>query len=254
MKILFSSDLHGSTEAYKRYASLLKEYDIGILSGDLYTGFRLDEFEQIRRKYGIARDDLLEELHSPEDNLPIQPNEKLALAFREKEEEYKDILSGASKPIYFIMGNDDGIVGHEWKSTKSIININQKRVDLEEWNLVGYQYTNPFVGGLFEKNEREQQRDMKELSLLVDARTILVTHGPAFGMHDHIQEKSINGIKHYGSKALAVLIKNRQPQYHLYGHIHSEFGIYGKSINGAYPYNKKFVAIDLERQNAKWVE
>ena len=37
MKILFSSDLHGNIEGYKRFVDILKnqEYSLGILSGDL---------------------------------------------------------------------------------------------------------------------------------------------------------------------------------------------------------------------------
>ena len=66
----------------------------------------------------------------------------------EKETEFKAVLSTAEKPVFFIMGNDDGLVTREWITEGKIQNINQVRVELNEVNLVGYQYTNPFVGGL----------------------------------------------------------------------------------------------------------
>jgi Icc-related predicted phosphoesterase len=246
MKVLFTSDLHGLIEAYERFAVLLKtsSYDIGIISGDLTTGFRPEEFESIRQKEGILQDDLLEELHSPRDKLPITPNRLLVTAYRQKEKEYKSILLGPGKPVLFIMGNDDGIIAEEWKDEGLVQNINQKRVEYGETSFVGYQYTNPFVGGLFEKTEKEQRSDMKQLGRIVDSGTILVTHGPAYGLYDRswgVSEQEVS----VGSKALRRLIDTTRPRLHLYGHLHGHFGINGREINGAYPRERKFISIDL---------
>jgi Icc-related predicted phosphoesterase len=248
MKVLFTSDLHGLVEAYQRFALQLgmPEYDVGIIAGDLTTGFRPEEFESIRQTEGILEDDLLEELHSPTDKLPIKPNRLLVAAYKQREAEYKAILASAEKPVLFIMGNDDGIVAQEWTNAGRLQNINMKRIDVGEINFVGYQYTNPFVGGLFEKKEREQKADMKRLRKIVDSRTILVTHGPAYGLNDVSRATSTAGEAiHVGSKALKWLIEQTGPRLHLSGHLHGHFGINGQEINGAYPKERRFISINI---------
>lgn len=253
MKILFSSDLHGSLDAYSGFSSLLKYADIGILGGDLNTGFSPSEFEEIRMKYKINDDDLLEELHSEEDSLPIAPNLKLLAAYKEKEHVYKKILEEGNKPVFFIMGNDDGLVGGEWDDTKLLINVNMKRIDLNKINIVGYQYTLPFVGGKFEKDEKQQEYDFKKLSELIDTDTVFVSHGPAF-MENDLLFNQLNGKKErIGSKMLRRLLRKCKPMYHLYGHYHQKFGIEENSINGSYPYTKKYVFIDSESGQISWM-
>ena len=53
-----------------------------------------------------------------------------------------------------------------------------------DFNVVGYQYTLPFMGGINEKPEHEMEKDLLELQNLVDQKTVLVTHGPAHGTLD----------------------------------------------------------------------
>ncbi len=253
MRILFGSDFHGNIKAYQRFAELVENADFGILGGDLNTGFTPDEFEQIREKYGIEDDDLIEELHSEFDYLPISPNSKLNKAFKEKEKEYKEILKKPNKKIYFIMGNDDGIVGGAWDEDEIFSNVNMKRIDIGMVNIVGYQYTLPFVGGLFEKREEEQQKDMSNIWNLVDESTIFVSHGPAYKENDMLHNGLTGNLNRIGGKALRGLISERKPRYHLYGHYHQKYGIRKNSINGSYPISRKFIMIDLEKSIAKWL-
>lgn len=254
MRILFGSDFHGNIKAYRRFSELLENADFGILGGDLNTGFTPDEFEQIRKRHGIEDDDLIEELHSEFDYLPVSPNTKLTKAFKEKEKEYKRILNVPSKMIYFIMGNDDGIVGGAWDEDEIFCNIDMKRIDLGMLNIVGYQYTLPFIGGLFERREEEQLKDMKEIYNLVDESTILVTHGSAYKENDFLHNGFDGKKVRLGSKALGMLIKERKPRYHLYGHYHQKYGIRKNSINGSYPISGKFIMIDLDTPKVKWVK
>ena len=85
MKILFTSDLHGHIQAFERFSELLYSYelDIGIISGDLMT-------------------------YHPDKNLI--------------EKKTKKILEKSGKRIFFIMGNDDGILDHNWEDTELLIN------------------------------------------------------------------------------------------------------------------------------------
>ncbi len=233
MRILFTSDLHGLLTAYERFAYILwhYEYDVGVISGDLSTGLRPDELEKVQRQQPSRNIDTAKKSCSPYDTRPMGGDELLALAYKQKELQYKNILSTAAKPVLFIMGNDDGIIGYEWRSEGQLQNINQKRIDLGTYNFVGYQYTNPFVGGLFEKSEEEQMRDLRRLQRIIDGETILVTHGPAYGLYDTACSNPMTEDElSVGSKALRWLVDAAKPKIHLHGHIHRLYGIHGTSI------------------------
>ncbi len=122
MRLLLGSDFHGLEEAFITFSEILSqpEYDLGILAGDLTT--------------------YVEDRTSEERKL-------------------RNILEKSGKHILFIMGNDDGILENDWKSLGNMININLKRVKYKGFEFVGYCYTTPFVGGKFEKSEREQEID-----------------------------------------------------------------------------------------------
>jgi Icc-related predicted phosphoesterase len=212
MRILFSSDLHGHIGAFKHYSELLSDnsFALGILSGDLTT-------------------------YTPD---KIQT-----------EQEIKSILQEAQKPIIFIMGNDDGILEHNWRETALLKNPNLKKIEFKNFNFVGYQYSNPFVGGPFEKSEKEQLSDLPKLKSLIDSRTIFISHGPALGILD----KGFSG-ENFGSKMLRRLIAEQPPLFHLFGHIHQSAGVTGRFINGAYPLLRKFISIDPLTIKVEFVE
>jgi Icc-related predicted phosphoesterase len=212
MKILFTSDLHGNLEAFSRFSELLDrdEFDLGIISGDLMT-------------------------YNPE---------KEAI-----EKKTKKILEMPGKKILFIMGNDDGILDHNWDDTEFLINPDLKKIELYNFTFVGYQYTNPYVGGPFEKTEEEQMKDMPLLESLIDSNTIFISHGPAYGILD----KAYNN-QNVGSQALLGLVSKTKPAFHLFGHIHQSVGVSGTSINGAYPNIRKFFAIDTETKTIENIE
>lgn len=50
---------------------------------------------------------------------------------------------------------------------------------------------------------------------------ILVTHGPPFGIGD----RTVKGIS-AGCEELLEVVKNIQPRYHVFGHIHEAYGVY----------------------------
>lgn len=157
----------------------------------------------------------------------------------------KQILKSTDKTIYYLMGNMDS---EEWAEDSNLVFINQRKISLGAYSIVGYQYTNPFSGGIFEKGEIEQETDLDQLKLFVDDKTILVTHGPAYGMLDRIRS-SVN----VGSKALNKLIDERKPLLHLFGHIHEAAGIEGFSVNGAYWNLGKFVSVDVKTRSAEFI-
>ena len=172
------------------------------------------------------------------------------LALREMERSFKEILAQSGKPVVFVMGNDDGILGDgaAWRSEGRIVNIHMRRARYGNTSFVGYQYTTPFVGGTFEKSDEAQQSDFVTLGAMIDEGTVLVTHGPALGTLDTAGDG-----KHVGSDALRRLIEERRPRLHLFGHIHRAFGIDGSSVNGSYPPSRQFIAIDVGARAARFL-
>ena len=92
------------------------------------------------------------------------------------------LLDSAGVPVLCIMGNDDLV---ELNSTSERVrSIHGCRVAFGPFAFVGYQYSRPFMGGVFEKPEDEIQTDLVPLAILLDAQTVFVSHSPAKGILD----------------------------------------------------------------------
>ena len=92
------------------------------------------------------------------------------------------LLPRSNCPVFYIMGNDDN-VGLDYEDAL-ITSLHDKRVEFDGYNFVGYQYTPPFAGETFVKEDSEIAADLRLLGGAVDRRTILVTHTPAHGSLD----------------------------------------------------------------------
>ena len=244
MHVLFSSDLHGLDYAYEKYASILSEerFALGVIAGDLMEYPTPQELREAKEE--------LSGTVGGRDSAGRLP-EVLKHALKLKERRYKQVLYITNKPVLFLMGNDDGILGDglEWTSESNLLCINEKKATYGSYNFVGYQYTPIFVGGTFEKPESTQAEDLARLQKLIDDRTILVTHGPARGILDTTHQG-----QHAGSRALSAMMARKTPWLHLFGHIHEAFGKRGNSINGAYLAKEMFVDIEVETRTIKLVK
>ena len=161
----------------------------------------------------------------------------------EDEAKIKSILNTIGIPVLFIMGNDDRFA---WEDSKTSFNINQRKVRVKNNFFVGYQYTNPFIGGIFEKTEDEQIVDLQNLKRICEEDYILITHGPAYGILDKVSTG-----ENVGSKALLDFIKHTRPQFHIFGHIHEDYGIFNNSLNASYPISKKMYLLNFEEGKIK---
>jgi Icc-related predicted phosphoesterase len=245
MRILLGADFHGLEAAFSSFGKILagSPYGIGILAGDLMTYPSEDHFRAAQKRLsaegsGVGGD-------------PTQRDaDAVAIALREEELELKGLLSTSEKPVLFIMGNDDGIVGGgvQWKSEGRFVDINERAVDLGRHRFVGYQYTTPFVGGPFERPEQRQEANLVCLEALMDEHTLFVSHGPAYGVLD----VGADG-EHYGSRALLAFLRRKPVRLHLFGHIHNSWGVQGNAVNAAYPASRQFASTDLETGETSWV-
>ena len=217
MRLLASADLHGFWDVYEWLVNvaLAEEPDGVVLAGDL-LGFP-DGYGTVE---GAQAADACEAV---------------------------DRLSAIRCPVFYVMGNDDWVDLNP--SVPSIQSVHGRRVSFGAFNVVGYQYTLPFMGGINEKPEHEMEQDLAELEVLVDQKTILVTHGPAHGARDKV---TIGG--HAGSTSLRELVTRCRPRAHIHGHLHYWFGREGIHFDVASAGKKRAMIIDLETMEHRVIE
>lgn len=242
--VLFASDIHGKIDGFRQFARLLKKkkYEFGVLGGDLLDEWLPDEL--VMQLTGCTSDDLLDEIGSEdEDEIALWHGssaiELQDKAIRLKASRIQGILSQAHKPIYFVLGNHDRI---EWPETSGMTDIHLKRIDLEDYNLVGYRWTDP------ERTPEELTEDLERLDSLIDEHTILVSHSPPAGKLDGLAEWG-NG---YGLEILNRL--HTEPYLNLVGHVHSLTGQKDTVINGAWPDCRKVTEINIEARASVLIE
>ena len=144
------------------------------------------------------------------------------------------------------MGNDDWVDLEP--ANEGIRSLHGKRVDEDEFNFIGYQYTLPFMGGVNERPEEAIASDLSSLEPLMDERTVLVTHSPAAGILD----STLLGPA--GSMSLRDVIARRRVSAHIHGHIHGTFGRSGRHFNVTAGRNRRAVIIDLKSMIHEVVE
>jgi Icc-related predicted phosphoesterase len=189
MRIIAAADIHGVRAVYEWLMDLTQtSCDVLVLAGDLFAA----DFASEQRKQA----------------------EKIVA-----------ILRSSSVPVLYIMGNDDNVALDY--SDDLIQLIHGRRVPIDAYNFVGYQYTPPFVGDAFVKTDAEIEADLPLLEPLVDERTVFVTHAPAWGRLDLCYEENV------GSRAIAQFLQRKPALAHIHGHIHEKFGRDGNHFNVA---------------------
>ncbi len=157
---------------------------------------------------------------------------------RQVQEFILPLLRTFAVPVFYLMGNDD-FVGFDYED-EAIKPLHGRRVEIGGYNFVGYQYSLPFIGGIFEKPEEEIEKDVQVLEPLLDEQTILVTHSPAY----RILDRAYSG-EAVGSHSLAALLERRPAMAHIHGHVHESFGRQGKHFNVAAAGRCQAVLIEL---------
>jgi Icc-related predicted phosphoesterase len=209
MRVLATADIHGCHDVYQHIPRLAEEHqaEVLVLAGDL--------------------------LGAPDnDFLTIEE------AQRASAREIARKVAPLQIPVLYVMGNDDLVdlepAGGQFQS------IHGRRLDLGLYNFVGYQFSPPFAGGVFEKPEDEIAADLSSLEPLMDSGTVLVTHAPAQGILDRgILDLSA------GSPSILAVTKRRPVRAHIHGHIHGCFGREGRHFNVAAAGQLKGMVIDL---------
>ncbi len=145
------------------------------------------------------------------------------------------------------MGNDDN-VALDYEDAL-ITPLHDRRVEFDSYNFVGYQYTPPFAGEAFVKEDSEIAADLDLLDGgAVDEGTIFVTHTPAYGSLDLCSTGNV------GSKALADYLHRNPVMAHIHGHIHHAFGVDDYHFNVASAAQCRAMLIDLPSLTYKMLD
>lgn len=209
MRVLASADVHGKWPVYQWLVTVAREHGVQaiVLAGDLLgcpDGFDTPEQGQ-------------------------QHEARILVQF----------LEGADVPVFYIMGNDDLV---ELNShSNRVQSLHGRRVQAGDFAFVGYQYSLPFMGGPFEKPEAAIERDLRDLTELLSAETVVVTHSPVFEVLD-----PGFGETQIGSRSLAEFLAIRPFLVHIHGHSHAGFGRERRHFNVASAGRERAMVIDLE--------
>jgi len=242
MRILATSDIHGNKALIYFICRMVEEQRIDalIVAGDVtpkafyrlfYNGLRHDFYSPFPLKNkkevlsGALREvkaklDLLGYVETPD--LGIDPTVFMSKQ-RERLGQICELLSAMDVPVYMLMGNDDHIIDEDWSSIldeHKIFNMNSRAHMLGGLKVTGFQYVPPTPWNTNnELPEEELCQKLDDIRGQVDRNTILVTHGPPMGTLDVVT----TGL-HVGSESVLQLVRNQQPVFHVFGHIHEAFG------------------------------
>lgn len=242
MKILATSDIHGNKALVYFLLEIVKKEHIGavIIAGDvapkgfyqlfkeglkfnINSGFRLKNKADILKgneQQIKTRLDLLGFVEVPRDEYNLSTIQTKQI---EKLSEVCGLLKTIDVPVYMLIGNDDHIPDEDWDealSEQGIFNLNLRMHTLGRLKLVGFQYVLPTPWNTNnELPEDELAKKIRNIESLVDRNTIFITHGPPKNVLDRVA----NGL-HAGSESILELVKDKQPSFHIFGHIHEAFG------------------------------
>lgn len=212
VRILFTSDLHGSTVAFKKFlnAGKLFKADVLIVGGDI-AGKALipivdlgngkyevqgelvgkEGLEEVQNRlensgtyYTIVDRKGLEELQGDKKKL----DEEFKRAMVERAEKWVKIaeerLKGTGVPLYVNLGNDDPEYLFDVMKQSEVIRLSEwEVVDIKGYEMITYGYVNPTPWKTHrEKGEDEIYRDLKGyLEKVNPERAILNLHAPPYG-------------------------------------------------------------------------
>lgn len=193
MKILHISDTHGNMWTPRHF-----DADVVVHSGDFFPSF----------SRGVRA---------------IEEGKQRAWLLNEAKR-IKRVVG--DRPLVFCAGNHDyldpaTILGAHGVNVKNITNgFAFVHVSGESVRFDGFPYVNRLDGEWnYEVNEPEMRARVDRLAMRLVADSVLVTHGPAYGVLDRVRGVNV------GSKALGSLVVTLQPRAHLHGHIHEANGM-----------------------------
>ena len=128
-------------------------------------------------------------------------------------------LAGLSVPVFAVRGNTDRkMVSRQIRRSPGVSSSYLPPTPHQPFALVGLNGTLPIP--FRSRIALKETRILRDISPLVNSKTILVVHTPPWGILDEVMGKF-----HAGSKNLLAFIRRKEPLMLLCGHIHERPGV-----------------------------
>ncbi len=130
------------------------------------------------------------------------------------------LVTMAGCPLFYVHGNHDENFPRE---PEGCVCIDGRIVVFRGVRILGLGGSYCYREGTYMYTERQMQRRIRRLWLSLHWHKgidILVTHAPARGLDD------LDSLPHRGFSCFLDLLKRYQPQYHIHGHIHRDYGVH----------------------------
>lgn len=129
----------------------------------------------------------------------------------------------------FVPGNHDfGFQEKRYAADSLVKSLQNHLVVSHSLRIWGSPWTPSFGGWAFMEEDSKLERHWSLIPKDID---ILITHGPAYGHLDEVSSKYVipgfedPKLDHAGSKSLLAHITASKPKIHVFGHIHSGYGV-----------------------------
>ncbi|QKR00697.1 phosphoesterase [Metallosphaera tengchongensis] len=251
IKILFTSDIHGSERVFKKAFNAAKMFNVDhlIFGGDMFSKDFLIIFRRNETgKYFLENKEVnwktIEEESLISGKLPIVVEQREAEELGNREVMKKIILEriewqaerwlkiqeeklrDAQLKVHWNLGNDDPLEIDPWLRERGIDLTEGKVVEIDDINLVSTGYVNPTPFNTYrESPESTIYMRLEGLLEKVNPReTILNVHAPPINTKLDMA-KTKRGREHVGSASVRELIEKFSPLVGLHGHVHESWGI-----------------------------
>jgi Icc-related predicted phosphoesterase len=164
-----------------------------------------------------------------------------------KKAQIAKILGVAGRPIFYVKGNH---YVANWGDAGNMTNVEGKSIRHRGYSFIGIKDVFKGIRSTFEYSS--------ETAKLITEHSMIVSHSPPYGILDKTDAKEEGEkrarLKSIGSKPLRRLTRQTKPLYWFFGHVHEGFGIVGNMINCSWHLAKKFVSIDLETREVRFLD
>ena len=130
----------------------------------------------------------------------------------------------------FVPGNHDVSLFHgliKANDYPEIIFLINKEIIIDDVKFYGSPVT-PTFGVNWAWNCKRGKID-KYWQRIPEDTNVLITHGPPYGINDNTRDYG-NKIEQVGCKNLLNRVLDIQPDYHIFGHLHDEVGIFNNGV------------------------
>lgn len=134
------------------------------------------------------------------------------------EQDFKHKIFIAGNHDFFFEEQSEVLIHDLLSDYPDVIYLEDSEVTVEGLKIWGSPYTPTFFDWAFMRDRGEEIQ--QHWDLIPKDTDILITHGPPYRILD-----TAPGHKSVGCEELLIAVKKVNPMYHIFGHIHGDYGV-----------------------------